>query len=179
MQEENKFVGYEYKEITVPAEQVSMYLDCYENFGWMAEENIYSQEKLSPVHGHHDIKIRMKRNRKIMNKMELTRLQRNFEACAYEIERMERAKTQAPLIWALVIGVIGTAFIAGATFAIVHEPPVIWLCVLLAIPGFIGWCMPYFIFRRMVEEEKRKYNPLIEDKLEEIYQICQKGHSLL
>ena len=33
------FIGYEYKEITVESEYVSMYLDCYENFGWTVDEN--------------------------------------------------------------------------------------------------------------------------------------------
>lgn len=179
MQEGKAFVGYEYKEITVPVDQISMYLDCYENFGWIAEDNMYSPEQHFMIRGLSHAAIRMKRNRKIMNKMELTRLQRNFEACAHEIEVLERAKTQAPSIWALSIGVIGTVFLAGATFAIIHEPPVIWLCVLLAIPGFIGWIIPYFVFQHMVEEKKKKYTPLIDDKLEEIYQICEKGHSLL
>lgn len=179
MQEGKVFVGYEYKEITVPVEQIFMYLDCYENFGWISEENACSQEKYFLMQGHSHATIRLKRDRKIANKMELTRLQRNFEACAHEIEVLERAKTQAPTMWALIVGIIGTAFMAGATFAVVHEPPVIWLCVLLAIPGFIGWIVPYFFFRYMVEEKKKKYNPLIDDKLEEIYKICEKGHSLL
>lgn len=28
------FITYDYKEITVETENISMYLDCYENFGW-------------------------------------------------------------------------------------------------------------------------------------------------
>jgi len=31
------FVAYEYKEITVETENISMYLDCYENFGWIMD----------------------------------------------------------------------------------------------------------------------------------------------
>lgn len=71
------------------------------------------------------------------------------------------------------------AFMAGSTFAVVHEPPIIWLCILLAIPGFLGWIMPFFLYRRLIEKKTKKYNPMIEDKLDEIYQICEKGHSLL
>lgn len=177
MPEGKVFTGYEYRKISVPSDQVSMYLGCYENFGWTAEENMYSPDK--QVRGIHTLTIQMKRDRKIMNKMELTRLQRNFEACAHEIEKLEDAKTQAPVIWALVIGIIGTVFMAGATFAVVHEPPVIWLCVLLAVPGLIGWILPYFVYRRVAEQKKKKYDPLIEEKREEIYLICENGHSLL
>ena len=48
-----------------------------------------------------------------------------------------------------------------------------------AIPGFIGWILPIFIYRNMVSAKKRKLDPLIEQKYEEIYDICEKGNHLL
>jgi len=78
------YIGYEYKEITVNTDQVSMYLDCYENFGWHADD------KIPITNGMNQTTIKLKRDRKIINKMELTRLQRNFEACAREIELLQR-----------------------------------------------------------------------------------------
>lgn len=172
-QERKSFVGYEYKEITVSANLVSMYLDCYENFGWIPEE------ELSDVKNPHHVTIRMKRDRKIINKMELTRLQRNFEACANDLNRLQRAKTSVATGWTLAVGIVGTVFMAGATFAVTHEPPIIWLCVLLAIPGFVGWILPYFIYRKVVKKQTEKLQPLMDEKMEEIYQVCEKGHSLL
>ncbi|MGN1179996.1 MAG: hypothetical protein ACI4SD_02190 [Suilimivivens sp.] len=176
MQEEKdrkSFIGYEYKEITVNEDQVSMYLDCYENFGWAIED------ERSDIRNQHHVTIRMKRDRKIINKMELTRLQRNFEACALDLGRLERAKTTAAMIWALIIGIAGTVFMAGSTFAVTHEPPIIWLCILLAVPGFVGWILPYFVYRKIVQKQTEKLQPLVEQKLEEIYEVCEKGHSLL
>lgn len=174
MQDERKsFVAYEYKKITVDANLVSMYLDCYENFGWTPEEELYDRRKP------HHVTIQMKRDRKIINKMELTRLQRNFEACANDMGRLEKAKTTAATIWSLAIGIAGTAFMAGSTFAVTHEPPIVWLCVLLAVPGFIGWMLPYFVYRKVVKRQTEKLQPLMEEKLEEIYEVCEKGHSLL
>lgn len=172
-QGKKSFVGYEYKEITVSENMVSMYLDCYENFGWLPEK------ELSNVGKPHYVTIRMKRDRKIINKMELTRLQRNFEACVLDLEKLERAKTSAATIWSLVVGIAGTVFMAGSTFAVTHEPPVIWLCVLLAIPGFIGWIFPYFVYRKVVKRQTERVEPLIEQKMDEIYEVCEKGHSLL
>lgn len=188
MQEEKDkkaFVGYEYKEITVNAGQASMYLDGYENFGWIAEEaaggkvSSYEHPYQAGKQGKNQVTIRLKRDRKIINKMELTRLQRNFEACIHEIGMLERAKTSAATAWALAVGIAGTVFMAGSTFAVTHEPPMIWLCVLLAIPGFIGWILPYFVYHRLVKEKTEKLQPLIEQKLEEIYEVCEKGHALL
>ena len=167
------YIGYEYKEVTVRPEKASLYLDCYENFGWHADENF------SAAHGDRSITLRLKRDRKIINKMELTRLQQHFEACAHEIDALEKAKTSAATIWALVVGIIGTAFMAGSTFAVVHEPPIIWLCILLAIPGFIGWSLPYFLYRWVAAKKTQKIQPMIEAKHEEIYTICEKGHALL
>lgn len=167
------YIGYEYKQVTVPLEDVPFYLDGYENFGWQAEEN-FDTARSSRLKT-----IRMKRNRKIVNKMELTRLQQHFEACAKEIQALEKAKTSGALVCALVIGLIGTAFMAGSTFAVVHEPPVVWLCILLAVPGFMGWILPYFIYHFLVRKKMRQIQPLIEAKQEEIYEICKKGHSLL
>ena len=104
MSPQKDFVGYEYQEITAPAGQVSVYLDCYENFGWQMDGNV-------PVFsGKRHATLRMKRDRKLIHKMELTRLQRHFEACAKEIEVLEKSKTSVASAWALVVGILGTAF---------------------------------------------------------------------
>lgn len=173
MSEQNDFVGYEYREVTVPAGRVSQYLDGYANFGWQADGN-----QPGPG-GQHQAVIRLKRNRKMVNKMELTRLQRHFEACAGEIEALERAKTSVPARWAWAVGFAGTVFLAGSTFAVTHEPPMILLCALLGVPGLAGWCLPYFLYRRLAARQAKKLQPVIEAKQEEIYEICEKGHSLL
>ncbi len=167
------FRGYEYKEIQTSGEQASMYVDCYENFGWELDDNFMPEERLGVT------KIRMKRDRKIINKMELTRLQRHFEACADEIEKLEQSKSSIPTMWALVIAIIGTAFMAGSVFAIVGNPPIYWLSVLLGIPACIGWILPYFVYCKKVAAQTKKVQPLIEAKYDEIYEICEKGNSLL
>ncbi|MBU9738087.1 hypothetical protein [Diplocloster agilis] len=167
------FVGYEYKKITVNKNAVSMYLDCYKNFGWFTDENVANES------GNSQITVQMKRDRKLINRVELTRLQKHFEACANEIETLEKSKTSTAAVCALVVGVIGTGFMAGSTFAVTHEPPVIWLCAVLAVPGFAGWLLPYFLYRFMIRKRTKKVFPLIEAKREEIYEICEKGHSLL
>ena len=173
MSEQKDFVGYEYREITGLDSRVSQYLDCYACFGWQIDENMPAGSRMGQT------TIRMKRDRKLVNKMELTRLQRHFEACAKEIQTLEKSKTFAASIWALVVGIIGTAFMAGATFAVTHEPPLIPLCILLAVPGFLGWILPYFLYRRIAARQAKKLQPVIEAKEEEIYAICEKGHSLL
>ena len=41
MKEENKFVGYEYKKVSVRNEMESLWIDSYESFGWMLAYVLY------------------------------------------------------------------------------------------------------------------------------------------
>ena len=170
---EHEFAMYEYKEVSVSSSQASFYLDCYENFGWMTDEHF------APQNVNEKLILKLKRNRKIANKAELTRLQRNFEADLREIEALENSKTTLATMLSLMVGILGTACMAGAVFAVTAEPPVVWLCVLLAIPAFAGWILPYFIFRTVKVRKTEQVTPYIEKKYDEIYEICEKGHSLL
>ncbi len=178
------YIGYEYKEINATPSMVSLLLDGYENFGWEIDENRGAAASAgSPGNGYLTNQDRavlyLKRNRKILNKMELIRLQRNFESCIADIEELEKSKTTAATIYAIIIGIIGTAFMAGAVFAVTAKPPHYILCILLAIPAFLGWILPIFVFRRQTRRQTAIATPLIEEKYEEIYELCEKGSRLL
>lgn len=173
MNSKKNFTACEYKEISVRSDRASFYLDCYESFGWQQDENFPPQESREHV------TLRLKRDRKLVNKTELTRLQRNFEADMEEIAALERTKTSAATIWALCVALLGTAFMTGSVFAVVAEPPRIVLCILLAVPAFAGWIAPYFVYRWVRDRKTRQVTPFIEEKIEEIYSMCEKGQSLL
>lgn len=169
----NDYKSFEYKQIAVPEKELSFCIDCYRNLGWFPDEN-------TPVRNERGQSlIQLKRDRRIANKVELSRLEHNFDACLAELEKLENSKTTIPTIHTLTCGLAGTAFMAGSVFAVTAEPPIIWLCVLLAIPGFLGWILPYFIYRRGVKKRIEKVAPYIGAKYEEIDEICRKGYSLL
>lgn len=167
----NKFVGYEYKSITVDRDMESIYADGYQNFGWILESTS------KPQVGVNTIAMKFKRDRKIRNKAELTRLQRQFDACASEVTRMEKSKTSHATAVALIVGLIGTAFLAGATFA--YLGGLIVLCIVLALPGFIGWILPNFLHHSTYAKQAAKVDPLIEKKQDEIYEVCERANALL
>lgn len=167
------YIGYEYKDVKVENSRISMYLDGYECFGWSMDEN-------RPENNEGEItELHLKRDRKILNKMELTRLQQHYEDCMTQIKILEQKKNQNATIAALSAGIIGTAFMAGAVFAVTANPPIIWLCVLLAIPGIIGWITPYFVFKKIRARSEEKIQPLIESKKNEIDEVCEKGYHLI
>jgi len=170
---ENGFVGYEYRDITVEREMESMYVDGYQNFGWVLDKTS------TPQIGLNNITLKFKRDRKIRNKMELTRLQRQFDACVSEIMGMEKSKAVGASIAAYSVGLVGTAFMAGSVFAIVAPQPLIVLCIVLAIPAFIGWILPYFLYQSSYAKKTAKLAPLIDGKYDEIYEVCERANSLL
>ncbi|MDE7156896.1 MAG: hypothetical protein K2O02_02880 [Lachnospiraceae bacterium] len=177
--QQKNYVGYEYKEIVTESSRVSFLLDGYENFGWEIDGKVQERRSTPNTASGQKVTVYLKRNRKIINKAELTRLQRNFEACVREIDGMEKSKTSAASMYAIILGIFGTAFMAGATFAVTAQPPHYILCILLAVPGFLGWIVPFFLYKRESRKQAEKLAPLIEEKYDEIYEICEKGNKLL
>ena len=163
------FVGYEYREIPAGTARTAMLLDGYESFGWTVDER--SAGPAARGRG----KLLLKRDRKILNKAELTRLERQFEACLDAIRALEASVSQRATMAALAVGLAGTVFLAGATFAVTAAPPAVWLCAVLAVPGFLGWGGAYPVYRRVRTLRARQVEPLIEGKRDEIEAVCKKG----
>lgn len=170
---EHPFVGYEYQNVSVKRSMASVYADGYENFGWELEGTEEEPGKLTMD----TIALRFKRDRKIQNKVELTRLQRNFDACVSEILSLETSEHVKASIVAYTIGIIGTAFMAGSVFAVTAG--MLLPCIILAIPAFIGWVLPYFLYNRIQQQRTAQVTPLIDKKYDELYAVCEKAHGLL
>ena len=177
--QKKSFVAYEYKEIIAESSQASFLLDGYECFGWELDESMAGRRESINSPYQKNAVLHLKRNRKIVNKTELTRLQRNFEACVNEIDKLEKEKTSVATMYAITLAVIGTAFMAGSTFAVTAPSPHYILCIILALPGFLGWIFPYFLYKKVVGKQTERITPLIEAKYDEIYEICEKGNKLL
>lgn len=170
---ENGFIGYEYKDIAVSRDMESVYVDGYANFGWALE----GSDASATLAGTDSVNLKFKRDRKIRNKAELTRLQRQFEACTEEIVSMNRSKAVTASIVAYAVGILGSAFLAGSVFAYIGG--LLLPSIVLAIPGFLGWIIPYFAFRKLKQNKTAKLAPIIDQKYDEIYTTCEKASGLL
>ena len=168
---DDNFIGYEYKEINVDRDKEGVYADGYPNFGWQLEKSS------APIFGISTVYLKFKRDRKISNKAELSRLQRQFESNVSEIEKLEQSKTTTASITAYTIGLIGTALMAGSVFAFLAG--MITLCIILAVPAFVGWALGYFSFIKIKNKRIEKVTPLIEQQYDAIYEVCEKAHGLL
>ncbi len=173
MKEERKaYVGYEYQDLKIDKSSLHGYMDGYVNFGWeMLEQRGMTGEP-------NKVLVSMRRDSRIINKIELTRLQSHFEDCMDQIVKLEKSINSAAVIASMTIALIGTAFMAGSVFAVVADQPNYLLMVLLAIPGFAGWIMPIFVHKKVLVKKRHEINPLIESKRVEVDQVCQKAHGL-
>lgn len=165
----SEFESFDYTKVTVAENQMSQYMDGYEHFGWKVDSNVPIEKGMGKV------TIHLKRSRAVFNKMELTRLQRHFEACMSEIAALENSTESFAMIAALTSGISGCAFIAGSVFAVTAAKPIIWLMILLAIPGFFLWGIAYPLYKYVKKRREEKVKPLIEAKLDEAEKVCEKG----
>jgi len=167
---ENKFMGFEYKTISVHRNMEAVYTDSYPSFGWnLAEESIAPSIN--------NVVLKFKRNRKIINKAELTRLEREFEVQAKEIEKLEESRLTIPIIIAYGIGIIGTVFMAGSMFSYLAN--LLPLCIALAVPAFIGWIIPYFAYKNISQKKTKQILPIIDRQYDAVYKVCEKASELL
>lgn len=164
------FIAYEYKTVAASRELASVYADCYPEFGWRLEDNTFSSYS-------NKVTLVFKRNRQLKNKPEVNKLQRQFEEGVDNIAYMKKTKNSRAGATAIVVGLIGTAFLAGATFS--YLASFIVACILLAIPGFIGWGAAYLVYQRMASKRSAEIVPLIDQEYDNLYACCEKAHLLL
>jgi len=167
---ETEFIGYEYVEISAKRELESFYLDYYPNFGWQFENRALS------VKGLPYIQLKFKRNRKIKNKTELNKLQRQFEKILAEIRKLEFSKVLKASTVAYIVGIVGTGFMAGSVFSVVGGN--IPLCAILGVIAFIGWSLPYLFYKNISKNMTEQVAPVIDTKYDEINDICEKALKL-
>lgn len=171
MMNENEYIGYEYLEVMVKKEVESLYIDSNVNFGWELEKISTNMTKSNTT------RLKFKRNRKLMNKVEITRLERLFLGYITEIEQLEKAKTMKAATIAYILGLLGTALMACSTFSYLNGN--LPFCILLAIPAFIGWIIPYPIYCLIKKRKIAQLTPLINEQYDHIDNTCQKANALL
>lgn len=169
-EEKRPFIAYEYLNIPVKQSMENLYIDCYKSFGWQIEGMAVT---LKP-----DVsELKLKRNRRISNREELKRLQKEFEIALHKLERLELSKTLKGTSIALAAGIIEVALLAGGFFA--YSAEITWLCIVLVILGGLGCVSPYLIYKCITKDQESKVKDEIETQYELIYGLCERANSLI
>lgn len=183
--ETKDFVAYEYLSLNVKSELVPLYIDCYENFGWLLINNTALVDKEdyylnnTNISNNKLVNIKFKRDRRIKNKVELLSLQRKLESSLKEIEKLENEPSTKGIISAMTIGLIGTIFLAISVFSITATNPLYIPCILCGIIGIIGWILPYFAYIKVKKQHKEANVILIEEQYNTIYDSCEQAKKLI
>lgn len=165
VQLKNCFIPYEYKTIKVKNNYELLCLDCYKNFGWMQAEESADYNKYSKT-----AILHFKRNKNIANKELINLLQKECDDAIENMQILEKVKTSKARILAYTAGLIGTALMAGATFAYLGER--LLLCIILAIPAFTLWGTSYIIYNNIKQKVTAKINLLIDAQFDNIHKSC-------
>jgi len=183
--ETRDFIAYEYLSLNVKSEKEPLYIDCYENFGWILINNTALIDKEdyyinnSNTTNNKLVNIKLKRDRKIKNKIQLLSLQKKLESALNELEKLEKEPTSIGFIYAMTIGLVGTIFMALSVFSITASNPLVILGILCGIVGIIGWVLPYFVFIRVKADKSQKNIILIEEQYNIIYDSCEQAKKLI
>lgn len=168
---QESIIGYDYQDITVKRVLAPAYADGYVNFGWRLDATREPTGKVDAI------TLQFKRDHALRNKLELSRLQHQFDTCLAAIGTMETAKTVKASVAAYAVGLAGTACMAGSVFALLAG--LLPLSIVLAIPGFAGWGAAYYVFQRISRQKTQQVTPLIDQKYDEAYSVCQRANDLL
>lgn len=198
---ETPYIGYEYKTVTVSNEMEHFWIDNMKHFGWEFGKKDPAMIKhvwgpirlmiapLSLIPGSPCGKwivdreskkksvLTFKRDKKLPSKDQISNLEISFEQNASKIETLDASKTTGATVAAYTIGLIGTVFLGAATFAYLYG--LLSLCIILAIPGFICWVLPFFVKHVMAARKSAVVQPQIEKVYEDIDQICRKANAIM
>lgn len=197
---DNKFVGYEYQTFTVPRELDGLWVDSLNAFGWSLEKDAPAVVKhvwgplrvmMAPlaVFGgkfreavtDHDsmthVELTCKRDRRIEHKGELNKLQFQYENRAKSIETLEASKKASAAAAAYGIGLAGTVFMAISVFSYLAAMTPAF--IIAAVPGFLGWIIPFFAYKSLVARKAKQVDPQIEAQHGKICELCQQAAKIV
>lgn len=168
---ESNFVAYERISVPVKRDMAQLYSDCYKCFGWI-------MVNLAPGNTDYDsVTLNLKRDRRIKNKTKVCEQQKICKNALTSIKRLENSKKSSAMIVALSIGVVGLSLLVGAVFSFLANLTALF--IVMALVGFIGCALPYFVYNKVRKNKDIKVNPLIDRQYDIIYETCETASSLL
>lgn len=189
-----KFVAYEYKNISVKREAVPIYMDCLQNFGWILIEErghgygapyritaelsgMIAQASPENADIADLVTLKFKRNRKITNRLEIDKLEGQCEEALTAIDKLEKKNNAQSMGISLGAGMIGTVFLGLAAYNFIAANLVVG--IVCAVVGMAGWGAGFFANQRISKKKAKQSESMIQQYLETAYSTCEQAHELL
>lgn len=172
--QEKDFVAYEYKTVSVKAEEQTKAMDMYEAFGWEV-----TGANASAVGG---VTLSLKRDRKQKHKQELNRLERQAEETLAAINGLQKSKTTGASIFAYIFGVAAALMFGGGmclVMLIENSIPAVAGGIVLGVAGLALCGINYVIYSKLAAKKTKKILPVIDQTEEKLANILERGNELL
>lgn len=170
----SEFRTFEYATINANRKDAALYADCYRSFGWES-----SAEREFVLANPDKVAMKLKRDRRLQNRSEVNALQRKCENALATIDALERKQSSSALTAAIILGMIGTVFMALSVFNITLLAANIPLCIIFGVLGMIGWSLGYYAYVKVKRSHAEKNAPLIDEQYDIIYNTCESAAALL
>ena len=169
-------ITYDYKTIKVKREYETIVCDAYENLGWELTNTSASENSLFYIN------LSFKRNRKIENKMELTKLQEKVDNILANIENLQTKKKNAGVVEGISTGVVGALiFGGGMSMSMLNTASVGLLVGGIAVGivgitvGLLGW----LVLKKINKKKNTKIQPILESEFDKLADVCEQAHGLI
>lgn len=164
--------SYDYTTVEAKGNSAPEIADCYEALGWDLASH---RESFGG-----GATLNFKRNRKIKNKDQLSRLQIKLDDAIRSIGELEERKTRSANIVAIIVGIIGTLVFGGGMCMCMLMPET-WALVVGIVLGAVGagiCALGYLAYKKLRAKNTTAMNVLIDKKRDEISAICEDAHRI-
>lgn len=171
-QQMENFITYDYFTTRTSAESATMVADYYESLGW----------ELTNRTGFLNLTLTFRRDRKIANKSDLVKAQKNLDSALKHIELLEKKKTASPRLASVIFGSISSLILGlGMSSCLVWGNETIYMIagVIVGVVGIIGCLVTYPLFSKLRRNSTAKVLPFINSKYDEISNICENANKLV
>ena len=172
---------YEYLSKDVKIDLEENYINCYSNFGWIPINNNGKRDYyLNSNPNPYFVNITFKRSRRISQKDELQKLQKECENAIKEIDKLEKMPNSIGMVYSLTVGVLASICIAICIYSLFFCESIIWpLVIIFGMIGIIGIVLPYFIYKKIKEDKEIENKSKIKKAEEIIFDTCDKARKIL
>jgi len=158
----------EYLEVSIKQNLVQICRDCYQSLGWTITNTRT---------GIGIVTLKMQRNKKIKNRIELCNLQHICEDAFNTIEKLENSRSKKAKAVYLWVKIAGTILLTGSILA--YQAALMLVFIMLLTLGFLGCFLLLFLCKKFIKESRDTGKAMIEKNLLVIHEACEKASLLL
>lgn len=173
--EKEKAIVYDYKTVSVRREMEPMFIDTYENLGWEMINTTLQAGALTHVN------VSFKRDRKIKNKVALSKIQNKVDITLSNINKINLSKQSAGVPEGLTVGICGALIFGGGMSMCMCLQGVGYMIggIALGVMGVGVALLGWLTHNKCRNKKLAKLEPMLDEELNKLSDLCEEGHNLL